>query len=421
MEFLPGSLVNGLSSITTAPGGSPGTSGSVTTPGGETEPTTAGTGNLIESIGTAVTDVVSGILDSIGGNDRSNYDVAKNFGDVSSYWLEKVANYSPWNDVFSMEQQETSLTIDIPFDNRYYFVPACLGFAYVEGGRIKRINPIRHPYWSWMRAARVAHVGVRYEGTKAFFSEAGVSSKVGVARYRLARFTVAFANYPWEFLEDDEIETAGDEWRRNVYWEEEPTAQMLAAEGGSSTLKYAYDTSSLGGPSGDANFRAQIGTPVGQIRYILNWKWVPYDYVYFNRIPTNLYNAIMKLNSTEAFAENGVGTGFPAGTLLFDPPQIAKYVYPIRTRDRVAMFCDIKIPMTYMNPPRGVTSETFQNEARISRQRGHNLAPHRENNLWYPAVRSRALRSFDSDGNLTPGLFRHHDWTKLFQKPTASE
>lgn len=334
-------------------------------------------------------------------------------GPVYGRWLERVQNYSPWNDVFSMEQQETSLVIDVPFENRYYFVPYCLGFSWVDGARLRRLNPIQHPYWSWMRAARVAHVGVKYTGSKVYTTAHGRGSQFGSARYKLARFTIAFANYPWDFYEDKEIATPADEWKRNVIWEQQPTAQMLAAEGGAATLKFAY--TAPGGPPAGTSFRAQMGTAVGQIKYVLTWKWVPYDYAFFKRIPTNLYNAVMKLNATTAFGD------FPAGTLLFDPPEITNYVYPVRTRDRVALMCDIKVPFTYMNPPRGITDSAFGGDPRIARQRGHNLAPYRNNNLWYPALRASGAPTFDSDGNLQNGLFPFHDWSNMFTRPTASE
>lgn len=352
---------------------------------------------------------------SNGGNDPDNIDYRLPF---NLRWLERVQNYSPWNDVFSMEQQETQLVIDVPFENRYYFIPYCLGFAWVEDGRLRRINPIQHPYWSWMRACRVAHIGVRYNASKQYVNAIGRGSTFGVARYKLARFTITFANHPWDFLEDEDIKSPGDEWMRNVYWEEEPTAQMLAAEGGSSTLKFAFDTSGPGelyGPKNNTSFRAQFGTPVGQIRYILHWKHVPYDYVFYKRVPTNLHNAIMKLNATTAFGTH------PAGTCLFDPPRIVKYVYPVRTKDQVAYMCDISIPYTYMNPTRGIDNVNFEGDPRIANVRGHNLCPYRENGYWYPAIRSGKNVEWDENGNLKYGLFQYHEWRTMFTQPTDIE
>jgi len=372
-----------------------------------------GSTTLGGEFGTPKFDVVTALASGAvaGGNAPGNLGVNLKYLNASYFrWLERVANYSPWNDVFSMEEQKTSLVVDIPFENRYLFIPWCLGFAWVDGGRLKRINPIRHPWWQWMRACRVEHQGVRYFGNKVYLSgsyypsSGGVSNAsnetagIGVANYKLARFKIDFANYPWDFLEDNEVGVA-DEWQRNVYWSESPTAQMLAAEGGAATLKFR--TNDAGGePANGQPFRAAFGTIVPQIKYTLNWMWVPFDFVAPLQLPANLYTAIFKCNDAESF-----GT-FPKGTLLFEPPVIEKYVYPIRTLRYVSYMANIKIPFTYMDPERGIT------EGAKGAVRGHNLMPSRINNKWYPATRD------NSDDFDTKSLFPYTDATQIFQQPT---
>lgn len=400
--------------------------------GGGTLTTDAGVGAvggggapIFERIGRILADAA----ETVGGNDPSNIDYPRAIPAAQLRWRERVANYSPWNDVFQMDTQETQLVVDVPFENRYLFVPWVIGYSWVEGGRVHRINPIRHPYWTWMRAARISHIGVRYTGSKVYMSSgakakgavadaggilAGAISAVtgmagqwndtatfGSARYKLARFTINFTNYPWDFKEDSDISTAADEWKRNTYWQETPTSQMLAAEGGAATLKFCY--TDAGGPTVGQTFRANLGTVVPQIRYTLNWMWVPYDYLFVGRIPTNVFAATSKLNSSTAFGS------FPKGTLLFEPPVIEKFVYPVRTARYVSYMCNVRLPMIYMDPPRGVGSGDG------AAVRGHNLMPWRVNNLWYPATRPAADGSVSTDTD-TKGLFAYTDQTQMFVK-----
>jgi hypothetical protein len=377
------------------------------------------------------------------GADNTNYPLSsiQSMTPQQMGWLERVANYSPWNDVFSIESQETSLVIDIPFENRYLFIPWALGYAWVDGnGFLNRINPIQHPYYPWMRAARIAHIGVRYCGSKLFTQDwdavgntAGNSTATtGTARYKLARFTIGFANYPWNFIEDSELvgSAAGAEWCRNTYWQENPTAQMLAAEGGASTLGYPvslpntwnadhlyYPAATIGPPPQPGNnFRAAFGTVVPQIRYVLHWKWVPYDYLYSNRIPANLMASVMKLNLGTAFG------CFPEGTLLFEPPKITKYVFPIRTAGLVSYLCDVELPFVYMDPPQGLTNASTSVGYGI---RGHNLTPNRGDNLWYPSYRSvgtdpvTKMPIYGTDIYST-GLFSYTAWQNMFVQPAGA-
>ncbi|MBX9623843.1 MAG: hypothetical protein K2X82_08505, partial [Gemmataceae bacterium] len=322
-------------------------------------------------------------------------------------WRERVANYSPWNDVFSVEQHESTLVIDVPYENRYLFLPYVLGVAWVDEttNRLKRINPIVHPYWSWMRANRISHVGVRYEGGKTFV--AGLPNSPGTARYKLARFTIAFTGYPWQFYEDAEILRPEEEVYRNTYVSMTPSSQFLAAEGGKGILKYAYDNSGTGGPAGGAagqSFRAPFGTIVSQIAYEFTWKWVPYEYIAVGFIPANLYAAQNKLNDALFLGQ------FARGTIRFDPPAIRIYPSPVRTAGVSSLLCDVTMRLAYFDPPRGIADGQPGRSVR-----GHNLMPWRENNLWYPAGRP------DAAGTVTPAsepLFSYTDLNKVFVRPT---
>ena len=60
--------------------------------------------------------------------------------------------------------------------------------------------------------------------------------------------------------------------------------------------------------------------------------------------------SVMKLKHGTAFG------CFPEGTLLFEPPKITKYVFPIRTAGLVSYLCDVEVPFVYMDPPQGLTN-----------------------------------------------------------------
>lgn len=343
---------------------------------------------------------LGGTLENVQDSDEENLDIPTTIPDDVKQWRERVENYSPYNDVFSVQQQETSLTVDIPFNNRYLFVVHALGTAWVEDERIRRINPIRHPYWNWMRTARIAYKGVRFEGRKIFTQIPGVNN--GVAEYKLARFTVGFANYPWEFVEDDDMpDDPAFEFIRNTWLEEVPSYQFLAAEGGGSVLKYAY--TDTGGPKVGQPFRAQMGTIASQIRYVLHWKWVPVDYIYKGYIPTNIYKSMGKLNNDVVF------TDFAKGTLLVEPPKITKFVTPVRYGSGIPYFCDIDINLTYFDPPQGVTTGPG------AAWRGHNLAPYRFDNKWYPVCRPNPDGSTSTDID-NKGLFAYTDLLDIFRQ-----
>lgn len=313
-------------------------------------------------------------------------------------WVERVGNYSPWNDVFSVQQQESALVVDVAFANRYLFLASVLGFSWVDGTRLRRVNPKPHPYWTWMRAARLGHAGVRYSGFKTVTS-AGVS-----ARYTHARFTIGFANFPMTFLEDSEVATAADEYKRNVVWAEQPASQFLAAEGGAATLAYSYPATM--GVANDTAFRAPFGTVLSQIRYVASWKWVPYDYVFKGRIPANIYAALNKVNDAAVLGESQ----FVKGTMLFDGVKITRYPAPLRFAGGPSVLCDIDLAHLYFDPDRGITGGAG------SEWRGHNLMPYRVDNKFYPAARRDAAGHFQVPTD-TNQLFAYTDQTKIWQKP----
>lgn len=313
--------------------------------------------------------------------------LAQQVGYVSGQanWLERIETYSPWNDVFRIEQQETELVVDVPWENRYLFLVYCVGYNYVDGNRLRRVNPVQHPYWTWMRCSQVAYKGLSPNGTKTYL---GVGA--GVANYKLARFSLGFAAYPWRFYEDSQINSSlGQEIFRNVYYEFQPTTQFLSAEGGAATLWKPYADDGTIAPSAQG-FKASMGTPCSQILYKLHWKWVPFDYVFKDFVPTNIYNLMGSVNVNDFYAGS-----MPQGTVRFDQPEIKTYCSPIRAGQFPEILCDITFNLAYFNPTRKFigTSETpvDPNQVQVSGNapaiRGHNLVPRRQDNLWEPATR----------------------------------
>lgn len=335
-------------------------------------------------------------------------------------WHERVENYSPWNDVFSMQQQEAELVVDVPFENRYLFLIYCLGYNYVGAdNKLHRINPIVHPYWNWMRCARVAHKGIRFEGKRIFTNGGG---NAGVAQYKLARFSLGFANYPWRFYEDSQIDhpETGQEIYRNTYYEFAPTTQFLSAEGGANTLFFPYD--SAGNPTANgSSFRASMGTPVNQLRFKLHWKWVPYDFVFKGFVPINLINAMGYLNQASFLNDPNM----VQGTLRIDAPEIVTFVSPIRTGSTPELLCDITLNLVYFNPTpffiaaeadRVSPSQVVPANAFAAVVRGHNLVPDRYTGLWKPSTRKNAAGVVEQP-SLYNQMLQYTDLYKIFQKP----
>jgi hypothetical protein len=363
---------------------------------------------------------------SPGDNGLSNLVIPGSQTQAFANWHERVGDYSPWDDVFSVTEQETSLVVDVPFAQRYLFMAYAVGFSYVDPGmNLRRVNPLAHPYYPWLRVARCSCKGVRFRG-KGFVQRnpyaPGISAALGSATYQIARFNLGFTNYPWRFLEDGAIAGPQYEYLRNTWVEEDPTSQFLAAEGGAAQMWYADDYTSSGGPKGGTNtttassFRAPFGTIVSQIRYVLHWRWVPYNYAFYSMIPTNLYTAMNKLNQGW-FLDN-----FYPGTCLFEPPKIKKYVAPLQFVGGPAYYCDIDVPFVYFNPPPGVTSPAQPGYG----IRGHNLVPFRGNNLWYPATRAQAASQNGGPLVVPPstaiaqyGLFPYTDESQIFMPATT--
>lgn len=340
-------------------------------------------------------------------------------------WLERVENYSPWNDVFSCEQQETELVIDVPFENRYLFMIYAIGYNRVVDDNLKRINPIAHPYWNWMRCSRIAYKGVRFIGHRA-----SLGNSIRTADYTLARFSLGFANYPWSFYEDSQINSSiGEEIYRNTYYEFQPTTQFLTAEGGANVLVKPYVSNAFAPGSLSATgttFKAPFGTPCSQILYKLHWKWVPFDYIFKDFIPVNLYECMEKVN----FDPFIVGDSMPQGTVRFGQPEIRTYCSPIRTTQFPEILCDITINLTYFNPLRKFIgpSETKTDPGQLQVSgtapavRGHNLVPRREDGLWEPATRLRlstlGIPLPPEEPTIYNQLFKYANLFSAFIKPT---
>lgn len=302
-------------------------------------------------------------------------------------WKERVATWKPGGeDVFSVESSEATLTGIVPWNVRSSFIRYVLPFAYVSGFSLRRESALIHPYYDWLSAHSVSMKPYKPKPTD-YFDGAGAVIKMpaGDPQYQFettiyehVEATIHFRQNPWYHIADEDVDgVTYNEWDRYTYdATREGQLDTLQQEG--AVLKFAE-----GGP---------VGTQVAGTRVLqkyqdtihLKWMHVPAEYLFGTSLPTwnlnpsKIQRCIGKVNKYEFL-------GYAAGTVLLQPPQWERFLWPVRTNDEAQKSSlygyNITFPLTIFDPAKGVPASAY---------RGFNLFPSAAADasfgLWYYAT-----------------------------------
>lgn len=282
-------------------------------------------------------------------------------------WKERIAAFMPGGgDVFSNEQSEAVIEGDIPWDVRYSFIRAVLGYSTTVGHQLVRFLPLFHPWYDFLTAQSVSIVPYQPDTTSADdLKQAAWYPDIAFdqAGYKKARATIRFKQNPWEILDDDQIDvyygTSLKEWERYCYDVHRDGSLEIISQTGR-PMKFAEGVAKERG--------AYLPTEIGTIAYkdVIEFKWmyVPKEYVCGVSYPNNLAflkidPCVGRLNATEFL-------GYPRGTLLLNPPRIERFEWPLRVDEDSAYGYHITFPFQHFDPPSGVYPQVYY---------GHNLLP----------------------------------------------
>lgn len=372
---------------------------------------------------------------------------------------EAMGNEQPGGgESLSLDGGEATIVYELDSNKRRSFTLWILGFSYTfplndPGTPLNRFNPQPHPVFYWLRAHSVTFSG--FSPQVVFTREVPIQASPGIKdvspaqptlkkqsvfpafgpnptpvpapaisatgintyqMYLRCYATVKFKAYPYEFIDDADISGTGAEIQRNVFFDVASSVEMLSAENGP-IGQLSFNETTPGGPSFTPPigpipaFRIPItkafGTLVSKDIFVLNWMSVPQEFLsvapYPLFIPKNILDCIGKVNSVD-FA------GFPAFTLLLQPPKFVRFRWPCMTTQGFGFYgYHIMIPFQHFDPP-----QTYNNYAANSplgllpqhpQSVGYHLLPWAPNLGWYEAVRQDGVTH----------LLMEEDFNKIFE------
>lgn len=319
-------------------------------------------------------------------------------------YREEPGDHSPWCDAFSSDTSVTQLVATFPFEHRSNVLSRWLGYARVDQNKLKRVLPVAHPYFEFMRCRKVLNVqGVKWTGTKpADPVDLGPAfPRPPYAEYDQLRMTFGFETLPFKLLTDAEITY---EYERFVWVRTEPGFTSLFIEGGVSDQSFQFDAGLA--PNGAPSFPVGKNVFLPMPRVLMTWYDVPLEWVSFNTqvgYYNNIYAGLNRVNDDAFF-------GYPKNTLLMDTPHIDIRPNPlppfISTTPQFLL--NITLVFHYFQPTplgAGVTDNPGHNGAIFRGDKGN------VNSLkWFPC-------SYGGTG--TRRLYESYDYKKLFKKAVA--
>lgn len=324
---------------------------------------------------------------------------------TAAEWLESIGDQKPGGgEAVSLESGEATLQIEIPWIKKRSFTTFVLGWSFADAVapfRLRRQNPVPHPTFSWLTASTVTFQDVGPAGTASVGTRtAGAfAASLPTGKYQRSLATVRFVDRPWTFAENAAVTV---ETQRNVYFEVQPSIEIISAEG-LNNLQFAYNPGPPNDPGGFpalplVAIPAPFGTLMSKTTYFLNWMWVPDEFI--NASGPLLFRPT-KIEACTGRVNSAVFMGFPINTLLMQAPQYTRFKFPILTSNNFQSYFgwNIRIPLQYFNPTLGAQAgvpvgQTFA---------GHQVLPFRKNLSWYPAIR-----------DLTNKIYPEADFNTMF-------
>jgi len=314
-------------------------------------------------------------------------------GFTSDDWKERIAAFQPGGgDVFSLESSEAILVGEIPWDVRFSFIRAVLGYAQLKttGGStiLSRELPLYHPWYDWMTAHSVSLHPFRPDGENLKIDPIDPDYSFPYAGYKWAEATIRFKQQPWSFKEDYEV-TPATEYNRYCYDPERSSSLEILSQQGV-FLKYAE------GPSSGSASKAELANQIYKESFMYKWMHVPRDWILSGDTGNVGYQA-KKITPRIGTVNDAEFLGFKAGTLLLQGVQFERFLWPLRTVGDSAYGYNVTFQFSAFDPPKGVVSSYY----------GHNLQPRPEDKNWYYAT--------DTGGVGGAPLIGTSDFTKLFE------
>lgn len=329
-------------------------------------------------------------------------------GGHNGVWSEKVDNLSPGLDAISVDSSSSTAQIEVPWSQRSAIMFRVLGYSYVQGTHLKRVLPLVHPFWEFMRCRRVARAqGVRHSGDGPQMPvDLGPSfDRPYYANYDKIRLDLVYETLPFAFKTDAEVT---HEYERYCYVRTEPGYDSYFVDG--DTFKYDSIGQFAGLPNGVNAFATGRNYPVAVGQVLCTWYDVPLDYVQYQGIYKNIAFAIGKINSVAIF-------GYPKFTLLCDTPQIELRPNPLPpeiTTD-VTYLANITFRFHYFDPRPLGTGVTLS--------LGHNMGLYRGTRTWFPVslgVAGAGASSLSFTPDNTTRVYESFDMGKMFDKPDGT-
>ncbi len=318
-----------------------------------------------------------------------------------SLWEELIGDISPSGEQFTDRASVVRVAGQVDWEDSYSLILAAKGYSYTDSSnRLCRLNPLRHPFYSWLYCSAVTDIrGVQVDAEEPKESYEVPGSLDAIAKYKKIRCVLEFSPLPPGMVlkEDSDVQVSGGgEWERNVTVSVSPVNEFLQVKSG----QIKFNTPSVTNLDGRAVSTTQY-LRIQKTKYMIKWHQVPKTYVMDQWNPVQISKAAGKVNDTEFF-------GFPRGTLLFlNDPVIEPYASPLRVGDEEddIYYVDITLPMLFFDPPNGIASPNTGHDIR-----GHNLLPaaygDAEVGKYYPAV-------FDRTGS--PPVFEYYEFRNIFR------
>lgn len=360
-----------------------------------------------------------------------------------SVWKEKVGITSPAQpSAFARGATQSLLVGRIPFEDATKFVRTSLGFSYTEGNKLKRVLPVQHPKYPFLRATGCS---LHPEGPAVVTTgspppppppgggtgrnlkksrDVTLDPGPDYANYHFYEATLSFASLPYDILPDTVVSMPGlGEYDRFTH--SDVSSSFNVIDPGTLTMKFSLGATN--NPKGLAF--AAGGVRVNSTALNLHWTDVALDYVMLNDFAPVIQARLGCVNETEF-------RSIPPGCARLDGVTYTKILLPLVIEgDRNLHSLDITFHINVFDPPRGDFTLSPPPPPPPGpppppppppppgppppatpdwKKRGHMLAPAGGTNFgkWFPV---------NIDGDITkPGLFPACEFKDLFRHRTDS-
>ena len=290
-----------------------------------------------------------------------------------SDWKELVFDETPFNDEFVENASQAFLKLTVDWARLRGLLILALGIDWVEGpaatARLRRILPIAHPLYPWMRCVGASVRGVMYGGGTQPVPANVLSGPLKTSVYVRAEVTLRFRNTPYLVLTDEQVYGDGgtNEWQRfvTVTPDFQPPEQL--SSNANDPFKF------IEGPLAGSETQAPFGTLKLTSNYQVRWWRVPSSWSSTFFRPKRLERFRGTINNREMF-------GFGTGTLLWMGCRFEEFTYPVQVVFTPAIGHHITMEWWHFDPENTVPGATIF---------GHNTLPLVSGSNFYWAGVSR--------------------------------